>query len=103
MPSVVDDSLVPYLKRIKQVCEWIDSFRIEGDGVTVTNNGRGISIRINQMRIASQGGGIQDIRYNGSTHNLQVTYALAPIEGSWEDRIQFTTCSGATPGEFFSY
>ena len=92
----VDESAVPYFKRMREICEWIDSFSISGDGVTVVKNGRGIAIRIAQPRSSVQGGGIQDIRYNGDTHYLQTTNALAPGESSWVDKIQFVSCESSS-------
>lgn len=105
MPVLVGDDLVPYLRRLPEICRWIDSFTIQGQGVDVKKNALGgLAISIGTAA-AGQGTvkAVKDIRYNGTTHYLQITYADSPAESSWLDRVEFTTCAGATPGEFFSF
>ena len=46
---------------------------------------------------------ILDIRYNATTHNIQVTYKKTPAEADWIDKIQFVACEGPSLGEFLSF
>lgn len=50
----------------------------------------------NQVRtVRISGAAIKDIRYNTTTHNLQVTYKTAPAESDWLNRVQFDSCTAA--------
>lgn len=49
--------------------------------------------RMRSVRIA--GGAIRDIRYNTTSHNLQVTYKASPAEADWLNRVQFESCSAS--------
>lgn len=49
--------------------------------------------KLRSVRIA--GGAIRDIRYNTTSHNLQVTYKASPAEADWLNRVQFESCSAS--------
>lgn len=48
-------------------------------------------------------GAMTDIRWDDTTKQIQATFGTDPSESDWHERVQFTTCTGVTSGEFFSY
>ncbi len=48
-------------------------------------------------------GAITNIRWDATSKQIQATFGTDPAESDWHERVQFTTCTGVTPGEFFSY
>lgn len=107
MANLLSDALVALIQRIPQIALWQSRMQMRGEnGVKVDfrNGPEGVSAVISLLKTSnSEGRAIKDIRYNTATHYLQAAYCDDPGDNDWVDKIQFTTCTGASPGEFYSF
>ena len=107
MASLLSDALVALIQRIPQIAGWQSKLQMRGEnGVKVDfkNGPDGAAAVISLIKSSqSEGRAIKDVRFNNTTHYLQVAYCDDPGEDDWVDKIEFTTCSGLSLSEFYSF